>query len=156
MFYYCIHHVCHVMYSRRVFMNHSFIQKHSQKQLFWETQKCLHDENINENTSPPENNSGHVFTTVFIMYDASCIHHVSTTWSISISSKMKTVHSLTRNVQIIAQSWINIWYGVSWLQWRLPLFVALIHRGNWGITGWYVSRPWAWTFAISDLNKLTS
>ena len=37
----------------------------------------------------------------------------TTTWSLSISPKMKTVHLLTRNVQIIAQSWINIWYGIS-------------------------------------------
>ena len=37
---------------------------------------------------------------------------IITTWSLSISPKMKTIHLLTRNVQIIAQSWINIWCGI--------------------------------------------
>ena len=50
-FHYCIHQVWYIMYSWRVFIHHSFIQKHLQYQLFWETQKCLHDENIDENTS---------------------------------------------------------------------------------------------------------
>ena len=74
-------------------------------------------------------------------------HIMHTTWSLSISPIMKTVHLLTRNVQSIAQSSINTWHGIPWLQWRLPLFVALIHRGNWGITGWCVSRPWAQFFS---------
>ena len=70
-------------------------------------------------------------------------HARKTTWSLSISPKMKTIHLLTRNVQIIAQSWINIWCGIPWLKWWLPLFVVWTHRGNWGAPGWSVSRPWA-------------
>ena len=70
-------------------------------------------------------------------------HARKTTWSLSISPKMKTIHLLTRNVQIIAQSWINIWCGIPWLKWWLPLFEVWTHRGNWGAPGWSVSRPWA-------------
>ena len=78
---------------------------------------------------------------------------VTSTCVKSISPKMKTVHLLTRNVQIIAQSWINIWCGFN--DRRHSLWHGLI-EGIEVLRGQSVSRPSFQIFTISDLNKPTS